>query len=100
MAGPVSAMVSGARRLASRLDALFALGASSHGALFDRQNMGAPDDRIIIGPPGRSEFNRVAQNAREVINLATYGYLALGGNTQVKQAAKDAIDRYGTHTGG
>jgi 8-amino-7-oxononanoate synthase len=96
----MSAIVSSARRLTTKLDALFALGSSAHGALFDRQNMGAPNSRIVIGPPGRSEFNQVAESTQEVINLATYSYLGLGGDARVKRAAVDAIQRYGSHTGG
>jgi glycine C-acetyltransferase len=37
---------------------------------------------------------------RNVINLATYGYLGLGADPRVKRAASEAIEKYGTHTGG
>jgi 8-amino-7-oxononanoate synthase len=35
-------------------------------------------------------------NGRELINYATYNYLGMSGDPVVSQAAKDAIDRYGT----
>lgn len=88
------------KRLMTSLDNLFALGSSIHGSLFDRQNLGAPSSRIVLGPPGRSEFADVEDARREVINLATYGYLGLGADPRVKRAATAAIERYGTHTGG
>lgn len=37
-------------------------------------------------------------NGREYINYANYNYLGLNGHPEVSQAAKDAIDRYGTTT--
>jgi 8-amino-7-oxononanoate synthase len=92
--------VASARRHVAVIEDLFALGSSPHGSLFDRQNLGAADGRIVIGPPGRAEFNAVEQPRREVINLATYGYLGLGSDARVKRAASEAIERYGTHTGG
>ncbi|MFK8112096.1 MAG: aminotransferase class I/II-fold pyridoxal phosphate-dependent enzyme [Rubripirellula sp.] len=36
---------------------------------------------------------------RELINYSTYNYLGLAGDARVKQAAKDAIDTFGTSTG-
>lgn len=43
--------------------------------------------------------NAVTQiNGREYINYANYSYLGLNGHPEVSQAAKDAIDRYGTTT--
>ena len=35
-------------------------------------------------------------NGQELINYATYNYLGMSGDPLVSQAAKDAIDRYGT----
>ena len=35
-------------------------------------------------------------NGRECINYASYNYLGLSGHPLVNQAAKDAVDRYGT----
>lgn len=35
-------------------------------------------------------------NGRELINYATYNYLGMSGDPVVSQAAKDAIDHYGT----
>ena len=35
-------------------------------------------------------------NGREYLNFASYNYLGLSGHPQVNQAAKEAIDRYGT----
>ena len=35
-------------------------------------------------------------NGKEVINFASYNYLGLSGHPKVNQAAKDAIDHYGT----
>ena len=36
---------------------------------------------------------------RELINYSSYNYLALANDPRVKQAAKDAIDNFGTSTG-
>lgn len=36
---------------------------------------------------------------REIINYSTYNYLGLAGDVRVTQAAKDAIDQWGTSTG-
>lgn len=36
---------------------------------------------------------------KEFINYSTYNYLALAGDERVKQAAINAVDRYGTSTG-
>lgn len=93
-------LLAGSRRLLTSLDHLFQLGASIHGTLFDRQNLAAASSRILLGPPGRPEFSLGSDVIREVINLATYGYLGLGGDPRVKRAASEAIERYGTHTGG
>jgi 8-amino-7-oxononanoate synthase len=99
--GPLSAVVHGAKRLTATLEHLYRLGSSLHGSLFDRQNLGAPTDRIELGPPGRNEFNPPTFETRhDVINLATYCYLGLGVDPRVKAAASEAIERYGTHTGG
>jgi 8-amino-7-oxononanoate synthase len=35
-------------------------------------------------------------NGKEMINYASYNYLGLSGDARVSQAAKDAVDRYGT----
>jgi len=40
--------------------------------------------------------DRTTVNDRELINFATYNYIGMCGDPQVTQAAKDAIDRYGT----
>jgi glycine C-acetyltransferase len=93
-------MVWESKRLAVSLEHLYRLGSSVHGSLFDRQNLGAPADRISLGAPGRSEFNPPCVTQHGVINLATYGYLGLGVDPRVKAAASEAIARYGTHTGG
>jgi len=79
---------------------LFVLGSSPYGSLFDRQNLGPARDHVTMGPPGRPEFSDVAEPPKSVINLAAYSYLGLGDDPRVKQAAIQAIDRYGTHTGG
>jgi len=93
-------LVVGSKRLVTSLEHLYRLGSSIHGSLFDRQNLGAPTDRIALGPPGRAEFNPISETQHDVINLATYGYLGLGADPRVKRAASEAIERYGTHTGG
>ena len=93
-------LVVGSKRLVTSLEHLYRLGSSIHGSLFDRQNLGAPTDRIALGPPGRTEFNHACETQHDVINLATYGYLGLGADPRVKRAAGEAIERYGTHTGG
>lgn len=93
-------LVSGSKRLTVSLEHLFRLNSSIHGSLFDRQNLGAPIDRVSLGPPGRTEFNLACGSRSDVINLATYGYLGLGVDPRVKHAASEAIERHGTHTGG
>lgn len=40
--------------------------------------------------------DRTTINGRELINFATYNYIGMCGDLQVSQAAKDAIDLYGT----
>ncbi|MEM7593647.1 MAG: aminotransferase class I/II-fold pyridoxal phosphate-dependent enzyme [Cyanobacteria bacterium P01_A01_bin.83] len=40
--------------------------------------------------------DRTIVNGRELINFATYNYIGMCGDPQVNQAAKDAIDLYGT----
>lgn len=42
--------------------------------------------------------DRAVINGREVINFSSYNYQGMSGNPVVAQAAKDAIDRYGTST--
>jgi len=79
---------------------LFVLGSSPYGSLFDRQNLGTVSDHVTVGAPGRPEFNEVAELPKSVINLAAYSYLGLGNDPRVKQAAIEAVHRYGTHTGG
>src|SRR5262249_26249947 len=57
-------------------------------------------DRITLGPPGRLEFNVVSNGKLPVVNLATHGCLALGNDPRVRRGAVDALEKYGTHTGG
>ncbi len=40
--------------------------------------------------------NRTQVGGRDLINFSSYNYLGLSGRPEVNQAAKDAIDRYGT----
>jgi 8-amino-7-oxononanoate synthase len=40
--------------------------------------------------------DRTTIDGRELINFATYNYIGMCGDPQVTQAAKDAIDQYGT----
>jgi 8-amino-7-oxononanoate synthase len=40
--------------------------------------------------------DRTTIDGRELINFATYNYIGMCGDSQVSQAAKDAIDLYGT----
>ncbi|NJO97502.1 MAG: aminotransferase class I/II-fold pyridoxal phosphate-dependent enzyme [Pleurocapsa sp. CRU_1_2] len=40
--------------------------------------------------------DRTTVDGRELINFATYNYIGMCGDPQVTQAAKDAIDKYGT----
>ena len=47
-------------------------------------------------PQERVVDNTTQINGRELINYATYNYLGMSGDPKVSQAAKDAIDRYGT----
>src|SRR5688572_24657953 len=96
----LSTLVAGSKRLIGTLEHLYHLGTSSHGTLYERQNLGAATDHIDLGPPGRSEFKPTCDTHCDVINLATYGYLGLGADPRVKRAASEAVERYGTHTGG
>jgi 8-amino-7-oxononanoate synthase len=97
---PPHDIINSSPRLSKVLAEFLALGASPFGALYDRQSLGGIGDRSTLGPPGRAEFNHVADPELHVINLATYGYVALGNDPRVKRAAISAIERYGTHTGG
>jgi glycine C-acetyltransferase len=54
----------------------------------------------MLGPPGRPEYGRSCDVIHEVVNLATYSYLGLGADSRVKRAVGEAVERYGTHTGG
>jgi 8-amino-7-oxononanoate synthase len=96
----VPRLIATSRVLSKQALRLFALGSSPYGSLFDRQNLGTVKDRMTVGPPGRPEFNEVAEPPASVINLSAYSYLGLGDDLRVKQAAIEAIERYGTHTGG
>ena len=44
--------------------------------------------------------NKTLVRGRELINYSSYNYLGLSGEAKVSQAAKDAIDRYGTSVSG
>ncbi|TMA70999.1 MAG: aminotransferase class I/II-fold pyridoxal phosphate-dependent enzyme [Deltaproteobacteria bacterium] len=96
---PVSRLVASSRGLHADLSRLLAIG-SSHGALFDRQNLHAATARTVLGPPGRGELNEVADASVPVINLASNSYLELGNDPRVKAAAIAAVERHGTHMGG
>jgi glycine C-acetyltransferase len=87
-------------QLQKRFANLYLLGASSFNTLFDRQNAGSVGPRIVLGPPARREFSEVADQRVPVINLATSGYLDLGSDPRVRDAALAAIEQFGTHTGG
>jgi 8-amino-7-oxononanoate synthase len=47
-------------------------------------------------PRGSLNDSRISWRGREVINYSGYNYLGLSGDPRVSQAAKDAIDKYGT----
>src|SRR5262249_47879472 len=87
-------------RLSAAFADYLALGASPFGALYDRENLGPIGDRIVLGPPGRAEFNNVADPNLPVINLSSYGYLGLGNDPRVRRAVSPAAERYGTQSGG
>src|SRR5262249_38638012 len=77
-------------RLSAALEEFVGLGASSFGALYERQNLGPDGPRTVLGPPGRREFNAVTNTCVPVINLASTGYLTLGNDPRVKQSAASA----------
>jgi glycine C-acetyltransferase len=93
-------LVKSSPRLLEAVTNLVALGASPFAGIYDRQNLGAIGERTVLGPPGRVEFNEVADPSLSVINLASYGYLGLGNDPRVKAASIAAIERHGTHAGG
>jgi 7-keto-8-aminopelargonate synthetase-like enzyme len=93
-------LVKSSPRLLNTITNLVTLGASPFSAIYDRQNLGAIGERTTLGPPGRAEFNEVADPRLSVINLAAYGYLGLGNDPRVKAASIAAIERHGTHAGG
>jgi 8-amino-7-oxononanoate synthase len=95
-----SRLVGSSRALNDRFTEIMALGASDFGTLFDRPNVGRSGNRVTLGAPARHEFSRGTDAAIAVLNLATSGYLGLGRDPRVQHAAREAIDRYGTHTGG
>lgn len=96
----LSRLIRSSPQLQRQFAGLYLLGASSFSTLFDRQNAGSVGPRIILGPPARREFGEVAEQTVPVFNLATSGYLDLGGDPRVKDAALAAIEQFGTHTGG
>ena len=59
-------------------------------------NIQSPFFRIRDGIPG----NNVMIEGKQCINYSSYNYLGLNGNPQVIQAAKAAIDKYGTSVSG
>ncbi|WP_322995293.1 aminotransferase class I/II-fold pyridoxal phosphate-dependent enzyme [Castellaniella sp.] len=61
-------------------------------AAADRLGLKNPFFRMHEGQAGAT--TRI--DGREYINFASYNYLGLAGHPTVNQAAKDAIDRYGT----
>jgi glycine C-acetyltransferase len=93
-------IVEASPRLSKVLGDFVSLGASSFGALYERQNLGPIGDRVTLGPPGRLEFNVVSNVELPVVNLATHGCLALGNDLRVRRGALSALEKYGTHTGG
>jgi glycine C-acetyltransferase len=93
-------LIQSSPRLLDAVNNLVTLGASQFGAIYDRQNLGAIGERTMLGPPGRAEFNQVADPQLSAINLAAYGYLGLGNDARVKAASIAAIERHGTHAGG
>jgi glycine C-acetyltransferase len=94
------AIVASAPRLAGKLASLLSIGVSGHGALFDRQCLGVVKDHVVLGPPGRPEYNQVSALRLPVINLGACAYLGLGTDLRVRRAAVDALERYGTRAGG
>jgi glycine C-acetyltransferase len=93
-------LVESSSRLLEALSNLVEVGSSPFAAIYDRQNLGAIGERTTLGPPGRAEFNEVADARLSVINLAAYGYLGLGNDPRVKAASIAAIENHGTHAGG
>jgi len=93
-------LVKSSSRLLEALSNLVEVGSSPFAAIYDRQNLGAIGERTTLGPPGRAEFNEVADARLPVINLAAYGYLGLGNDPRVKAASIAAIENHGTHAGG
>ncbi len=61
-------------------------------AAADQLGIANPYFRVHEGVAG----NTTSIGGREYINYASYNYLGLCGHPAVSQAAKDAIDRYGT----
>ncbi len=61
-------------------------------ALADRLGLDNPFFRVHEGVAGAS--SHIA--GREYVNFSSYNYLGLSGHPEVNQAAKDAIDHYGT----
>src|SRR6266571_8359708 len=94
-----SRLLTSSPRLCSTLAQLVEVG-SSHGFLFDRQNLGAVGRKIELGPPGRAELNRVEMPKVDVINLAANSYLGISSDPRVRNAAVAAIEQHGMHMGG
>lgn len=61
-------------------------------AAADRLGLDNPFFRVHEGMAGAT--SRIA--GREYVNFSSYNYLGLSGHPEVNQAAKDAIDHYGT----
>lgn len=60
--------------------------------MLERTGLGNPFFAVHDGPT----TDRTILNGRELINFSSYNYLGMSGDPKVAQAAKAAIDRYGT----
>ena len=72
------------------------------GAFVERRDMAALADRYFylqaIG--GKTNHRVTMADGRELVMLASYSYLGLIGHERIEQAAREAIDKYGTGAGG
>ncbi len=66
-----------------------------HREIAEKAGIRDPFFQLHDGLPG----NRAVIDGREMVDFSTYNYLGLCGDPRISEAAKEAIDRYGTSAG-
>jgi 8-amino-7-oxononanoate synthase len=95
----MSDLIASSLPLADALRSLIDVG-RRHGGLYERQNLGPTNARVLLGPPGRAELSEVRSPRIVAINLASNSYLGIGDDPRIRRAVETALEQHGTHTGG